>query len=60
MNLGFTDVDGRRPDWGAHTIDFSAFPPAFVEYFRTGAAIQLHWLRTLTERTKRFLEQLPP
>ena len=58
--FGFTDVDGRRPDWGAHTIDFSAFPPAFVEYFRTGAAIQLHWLRALTERTKRFLEQLPP
>ena len=57
--FGFTDGDGRRPDWGAHAIDFSAFPPAFVEYFRTGATIQLDWLRALTERTKRFLAQLP-
>src|SRR5207244_1358603 len=24
---GFTDYDGRRPDWGRHTIDFSVLPP---------------------------------
>src|SRR2546425_5733349 len=55
----FTDADGGRPDWGAITIDFSAFPPAFLEYFRTGAQIQLEWLNALSERTKRFLRQLP-
>jgi hypothetical protein len=55
----FTDADGGRPDWGAITIDFSALPPAFLEYFRTGAQIQLEWLNAVSERTKRFLRQLP-
>jgi NAD(P)-dependent dehydrogenase (short-subunit alcohol dehydrogenase family) len=56
---GLTDVDGRRPDWGALEIDFSGYPPAFLEHFRTSAAIQLQWLAAVTARTKRFLAQLP-
>jgi NAD(P)-dependent dehydrogenase (short-subunit alcohol dehydrogenase family) len=57
---GFTDADGRRPDWGAIEIDFSQLPPMLVELMRTGSKIQLEWLNAVSERTKRFLAQLPP
>jgi len=56
---GFTDADGRRPDWGRVDIDFSRHPPSLLEYFKTGSQIQLEWLDTLSKRTKRFLAQLP-
>jgi NAD(P)-dependent dehydrogenase (short-subunit alcohol dehydrogenase family) len=56
---GFTDVDGRRPDWGSIAIDFSGLPPELVELMRIGSEIQLEWLKALTKRTKRFLGQLP-
>ena len=41
---GFTDADGRRPDWGRLAIDFSVLPPSMVELFRTGTDLQLAWL----------------
>ena len=56
---GFTDADGRRPDWGKAHIDYSQFPADFIEYFRTGARMQIDWLDTVTKRTRRFLKQLP-
>lgn len=56
---GFTDYDGRRPDWGNHAIDWSVLPPPLVELFRTGTALQLAWLSTLADRTRRFLEKMP-
>ena len=56
---GFTDVDGRRPDWGAVDIDFSRLPPSLLEYMRNGAEIQLKWLDNVAKRTNRFLKQLP-
>jgi NAD(P)-dependent dehydrogenase (short-subunit alcohol dehydrogenase family) len=56
---GFTDVDGRRPDWGNSDIDFSMFPKSFMDYFRTGSALQRDWLKTMAERTDRFLSHLP-
>jgi NAD(P)-dependent dehydrogenase (short-subunit alcohol dehydrogenase family) len=56
---GFTDYDGRRPDWGTLTIDWSVLPPPLVELFRTGTALELAWLTTLAERTRRFGEKLP-
>jgi NAD(P)-dependent dehydrogenase (short-subunit alcohol dehydrogenase family) len=60
-DYGFTDVDGRRPDWGARkTIDFSMLPPSFLEMFRTGLELQATWLTRLGERTARTLGQLPP
>ena len=55
---GFTDADGRRPDWGSIEIDFSRLPPALLELMRTGSEIQLEWLKALTKRTRRFLGQL--
>jgi NAD(P)-dependent dehydrogenase (short-subunit alcohol dehydrogenase family) len=55
----FTDYDGRRPDWGAHTIDWSVLPSAFVEVFRTGTRVQLRWLNTLAARTETFMAKVP-
>jgi NAD(P)-dependent dehydrogenase (short-subunit alcohol dehydrogenase family) len=55
----FTDVDGRRPDWGRHTIDWSEFPEEFLEYFRAGGDIQTKWLATLSKRTKAFAAKVP-
>lgn len=56
---GFTDYDGRRPDWGRHKIDFSVLPSAWTDLFRTGAALQIKWLTTLTARTKQFKAKIP-
>ena len=58
-DYGFTDADGRRPDWGALDIDFSELPPDLVDTMRTGSQIQLAWLNAVTRRTQRFLSQLP-
>lgn len=55
----FADYDGRRPDWGRHAIDFSMFPPVFIDYFRTGADLQIKWLTTLLTRAKKFRAKIP-
>jgi NAD(P)-dependent dehydrogenase (short-subunit alcohol dehydrogenase family) len=55
---GFTDVDGRRPDWGAHAIDWSPLPKPLVEWFRIGTRMQLEWLETLTRRTREFAAKI--
>lgn len=57
---GFTDVDGRRPDWGEHEIDWSDFPESFLEYFRAGGEIQTRWLEMLSKRTTAFAAKVPP
>jgi NAD(P)-dependent dehydrogenase (short-subunit alcohol dehydrogenase family) len=60
-DYGFTDADGRRPDWGAKAqLDFSMFPPAFLDVYRTGLALQRDWLNRLAARTENALRQLPP
>ena len=56
---GFTDEDGRRPDWGAVDIDFSRHPQSLLDLYRTSSQIQLEWLETLSRRTIRFTSQLP-
>jgi NAD(P)-dependent dehydrogenase (short-subunit alcohol dehydrogenase family) len=58
-DYGFTDYDGRRPDWGRHAIDFSMFPPAFLDYFRTGTDLQITWLTALLARAKQFRAKIP-
>jgi NAD(P)-dependent dehydrogenase (short-subunit alcohol dehydrogenase family) len=55
----FTDYDGRRPDWGQLTVDFSVLPPPLVEMFRTATELQLQWLESVTERTRSFRAKLP-
>ena len=56
---GFTDYDGRRPDWGRHTIDWSVLPPPLVETFRNGIDLELKWLTTLGQRTRKFQKKIP-
>lgn len=58
-DYGFTDVDGRRPDWGSRALDFSMFPPSFLDMFRTGLDLSTTWLSRLSERTARMQKQLP-
>jgi NAD(P)-dependent dehydrogenase (short-subunit alcohol dehydrogenase family) len=58
-DYGFTDYDGRRPDWGRHKIDFSVLPPAWVDLFRTGTDLEVTWLTTLLARTKKFRAKIP-
>jgi len=57
--FGFSDADGRRPDWGAHAVDFSRLPPWLLDYMRAGARMQVEWLGAVRERTQRFLAGLP-
>ena len=58
-DYGFTDYDGRRPDWGRHSIDFSLLPPTLIDLFRTGSALESKWLTTLAMRTKKFRAKIP-
>jgi NAD(P)-dependent dehydrogenase (short-subunit alcohol dehydrogenase family) len=58
-DYGFTDYDGRRPDWGRHTIDFSVLPPAWIDLFRRGSALEIKWLTTLAARTRKFKAKIP-
>jgi NAD(P)-dependent dehydrogenase (short-subunit alcohol dehydrogenase family) len=60
-DYGFTDGNGSRPDWGAKDqLDFSMFPPSFLDEYRTGLELQRDWLNRLAGRTERWLRQLPP
>jgi len=58
-DYGVNDYDGRRPDWGRHTIDFSVLPKEWVDLFRTGADLQLTWLTTIAARTRKFRAKIP-
>jgi NAD(P)-dependent dehydrogenase (short-subunit alcohol dehydrogenase family) len=58
-DYGFTDYDGRRPDWGRHKIDFSVLPPAWIDLFRTGTDLGIKWLTLLAARTKKFKAKIP-
>ena len=59
VRYGFTDYDGRRPNWGRLAIDWSVLPPDMVQLFRTGVDLQLAWLTALASRTRRFRRKLP-
>jgi NAD(P)-dependent dehydrogenase (short-subunit alcohol dehydrogenase family) len=58
-DYGFTDYDGRRPDWGRHKIDFSVLPAAWIDLFRTAADLEIKWLTTLAGRTRKFRAKIP-
>ena len=58
-DYGFTDYDGRRPDWGRHKIDFSVLPPTWIDLYRTSADLEVKWLTTLAARTKKFKAKIP-
>jgi NAD(P)-dependent dehydrogenase (short-subunit alcohol dehydrogenase family) len=56
---GFTDYDGRRPDWGHHKIDFSGLPQTWIDLFRTGADLEVKWLTMLAARARKFRAKVP-
>jgi NAD(P)-dependent dehydrogenase (short-subunit alcohol dehydrogenase family) len=56
---GFTDYDGRRPDWGTHALDWSPLPPDFIDYFRDGTRMQIAWLDAVARRTRELAAKLP-
>ena len=56
----FTDCDGRRPDWGRHTIDWSVLPQEWIDLFRTGTGLEIAWLTTLAARSRKFKTKIPP
>jgi hypothetical protein len=52
---GFTDYDGRRPDWGAKDVDFSTLPPPLCALILDGLQFQRDWLGVLSARTDQYL-----
>jgi NAD(P)-dependent dehydrogenase (short-subunit alcohol dehydrogenase family) len=58
--LGFTDADGRRPDWGALTPDFSTVPAPICRLLLDGLEFQRDWLSVLSDRTARYLDTWGP
>lgn len=53
----FTDVDGRRPDWGRlveRDVDFSKLPLSLLEAIDSGVRMQAAWLKVLSKRTDRY------
>ena len=58
-DYGFTDYDGRRPDWGRHAIDFSGLPKTWVDVFRTGTDLEIRWLTTLAARSRKLRAKIP-
>jgi NAD(P)-dependent dehydrogenase (short-subunit alcohol dehydrogenase family) len=58
--FGFTDVDGRRPDWGMKEIDFSVLPAALSTLILDGMELQARWLHVLAERSDRYVARWSP
>jgi len=56
-DYGFTDADGRRPDWGALDVDLSGLPKWLVDLIATGFRLEHAWLRAVTARTERYIEK---
>jgi NAD(P)-dependent dehydrogenase (short-subunit alcohol dehydrogenase family) len=57
---GFTDADGRRPDWGAKDLDFSVLPEALRALILDGLKFQREWLAVLSARTDDYLARWGP
>ena len=53
-DYGLTDLDGRRPDWGALDIDYSQIPRPMIEMMTDGIEVQATWLEVLARRARRF------
>jgi len=54
---GLTDVDGRRPDWGAKDVDFSVVPESLRTLILDGLQFQREWLKVLSTRTENYFER---
>jgi NAD(P)-dependent dehydrogenase (short-subunit alcohol dehydrogenase family) len=58
--FGFTDVDGRRPDWGMKDIDFSVLPKELSTLILDGMELQAEWLHVLATRSDRYVARWSP
>jgi NAD(P)-dependent dehydrogenase (short-subunit alcohol dehydrogenase family) len=56
-DYGFTDVDGRRPDWGSLDVDLSQLPEWLVDLIATGFRLEHGWLQAVTARTGRYIDK---
>jgi NAD(P)-dependent dehydrogenase (short-subunit alcohol dehydrogenase family) len=52
---GFTDADGRRPDWGMSDLDFSVVPKSIRTMMRHSLELQRDWLKVLSARTDSYI-----
>ena len=59
-DYGFTDEDGRRPDWGSLTPDFSRHPVPLLDLILAGFELQRDWLGAISARTQRYLTNWGP
>jgi NAD(P)-dependent dehydrogenase (short-subunit alcohol dehydrogenase family) len=57
---GFTDADGRRPDWGSKDVDFSVVPEPLRALILDGLEFQRDWLKVLSSRTENYLAKWAP
>lgn len=57
---GFTDADGRRPDWGSKDLDFSVLPESLRTLILDGLQFQREWLKVLSTRTENYLVKWSP
>jgi NAD(P)-dependent dehydrogenase (short-subunit alcohol dehydrogenase family) len=58
--FGFTDADGRRPDWGMKDIDFSVLPEDLRLLILDGMELQGKWLHVLADRCDRYVARWSP
>jgi NAD(P)-dependent dehydrogenase (short-subunit alcohol dehydrogenase family) len=58
--FGFSDVDGRRPDWGSKNIDFSVVPKSIRTSILDSLELQSEWLKVLSARTDSYLTRWSP
>jgi NAD(P)-dependent dehydrogenase (short-subunit alcohol dehydrogenase family) len=58
--FGFTDVDGRRPDWGMKDIDWSVLPAGLRTLILDGMVLQSEWLHVLAARSDRYVARWSP
>ena len=58
--FGFTDADGRRPDWGMKDIDWSVVPEALRTLILDGMRLQAEWLHVLAARSDRYVARWSP
>jgi len=55
QDYGFTDADGRQPNWGAFKPELTGLPAWLVELLDTGFHLQRDWLQAVAVRTERYI-----
>ena len=58
--LGLTDADGRRPDWGMKDIDWSVVPAGLRTLMLDAMRLEAEWLHVLAERSDRYVARWGP